>query len=101
MSAGDLIYRLEEALEKVQQAATHEEVSIICHFSFLDVRCKKLVFKYLKQIEEQCQNKPNQRVLIVWRYDWFDDDIIQFGLLAEEEFHLEFEHVEFDTADLA
>ena len=100
LSAGDLIYRLDEALERVQQAKPSENVQISCHFRFLDTRCKKLVFKYLSQIEEYQLKNSEKHITINWKYDWFDDDIIDFGLLSEESFQLKFEHVEYDRADV-
>ena len=101
LSAGDLIYRLEDALERVQQAKPNEQFKVSCHFSFLDTRCKKLVFKYLRQIEEYQLNHSGKQISVDWNYDWFDDDIIEFGLLAQESFHLAFKHIEHISSESA
>jgi hypothetical protein len=97
LSAGDLIYRLEEAIEAIQKAKPYEQVTVSCHFSFLDVRCKKLLFNYFKQIENASLINPQQKLVIDWNYDWFDDDTMELGLMAQDCFRLEFQHIEHDS----
>jgi hypothetical protein len=39
---------------------------------------------------------PQQKPVIDWNYDWFDDDIMELGLMAQDCFELEFQHIEHD-----
>lgn len=96
LSAGDLIYQLETALELIESAKASEMTLISFHISFLDIRCKKILFNYMYQIESVIKNDLNKEVSIEWRYDWFDDDIIETGQLLDEFFQIRFHYVECD-----
>ena len=96
LSAGDLIYQLETALELVESSKTFEMTSITFHVSFLDVTCTKILFNYLVQIEALLKSNLTKELIIEWRYDWFDDDMIEMGELLNEFFELNFHQIETD-----
>jgi hypothetical protein len=96
LSAGDLIYQLETALELVESSKKFEITSISFHVSFLDARCKRILFNYMGQIESLIKNDLTKEVTIEWRYDWFDDDMIELGELLNEFFELNFHQMETD-----
>ena len=96
LNAGDLIYQLETALELVESSRIFEMTSISFHVSFLDVRCKKILFNYMGQIETLLKSDLTKEVTIEWRFDWFDDDMIELGELLAEYFELNFHQMESD-----
>ncbi|MCF8464183.1 MAG: DUF1987 domain-containing protein [Flavobacteriales bacterium] len=96
LSAGELIYQLETALELVESSRIFEMTSISFHVSFLDVRCKKILFNYMGQIEALLKSDLTKEVIIEWRYDWFDDDMIEMGELLNKFFELNFHQIETD-----
>ncbi|MCB9191420.1 MAG: DUF1987 family protein [Flavobacteriales bacterium] len=96
LSAGDLIYQLETALEFVESSKTFEMTSISFHVSFLDVKCRKILFNYMGQIEALLKSDLTKEVIIEWRFDWFDDDMIELGELLDEFFELNFHQIETD-----
>lgn len=96
LNAGDLIYQLETALELVETAEAFQMIKVSAHISFLDVRCRKILFNYMNQIEALLKNDLTKEVTIEWRYDWFDDDMIEMGELLDEFFEMNFHHMECD-----
>ena len=73
--------------------------TLTCDLLFIDTRVKMLLVKYFKAISKlESRNYP-QSAQIIWRYDYEDEDIEEFGEILEQMTELSFVFVQIDRSD--
>ena len=81
--------------EMKHQVAT----TLVCDLLFIDTRVKMLLVKYFKAISKLESRNYTPSSQIIWRYDFNDEDIEEFGEILEELTGLSFVFVEVDRSD--
>lgn len=93
--SGDMIdiYSVARRLDK------KETLTIECNFSFIDVRVKRLLMKFLKGFARLASKESRCSVRLKWKYDFRDEDMEEFGEIICESICLPIEIIQIDSAN--
>lgn len=76
-----------------------ETVTIECNFSFVDVRVKRLLLKFFKGFGKLHAQDAKCSIHIIWKYDFEDEDIEEFGEILVELANLPIHSIQIDRTD--
>lgn len=96
LNAGNLVYHLDNAIDAHHMQTNYDTLHIDFHLQYVDSHCKRLLFKFMHELENTYQQVKSNEIVIVWKYDWFDDNIRELGHLLNEEFSIPMRQIEID-----